>query len=331
MIKHYAIIHKADEKSPRLVRVLSERGADLVGLDQKFPHLDREKVSFSSKEIIQDLGPSPLPGKISGISTSDLYRNLAVELASGSTLFVFKKLPCEVDVFKEQALKSSKRLAVRFKRSGLSTLNSKEFIFEFRTLSKNVPFKYVKSTSKHPERIQVDVESLDGLEENLMRGVLLHVWEKLTTEFNKLGAAWARSYLRSIANEVVSHEECERLLEVLSEGISAGNITSLRELIGQLEAEDTVKVKYIASAIKRSHSLGSKDINLIIRGEDLDLIRNIWPTLSIVYFDKKPEVSEASLRSTEMFFVESMANFIIGNKLPEKIEKLCSSTLRYIQ
>ena len=103
--KDYVVVNCAeDETKPKykLIKVSSSNNGEVIGIDQKQPHIEREVVEVTSPKIILNLGQVPHPGVYLGLSTKSLYRR-SLESAIGTVHILCGIKKAEFEIFKESA------------------------------------------------------------------------------------------------------------------------------------------------------------------------------------------------------------------------------------
>lgn len=324
--KDYAVVNIAkDEDKPKLKLILikSSNNGEVIGIDQKQPHVEREVVQVDLPKVLLNLGQNPYPGSYLGLSTKNLYRRtLESELGPVHILCGIKK--SEFELFRESAA----RFKTWLTKNKLDFILNDELTLEIVSdTGKYAGLYYAKSKKLPIPKIALNYEKLftDGvnLDYVLAHEYGHHIDYTYINEHDKARSSWVSLFKDSTEAPLVEKKFIAECLEI----VVASDVNCLRDVVSELEADNVPLFKHICKWIVKNRKLKLQDIDSLLKDKDYDSVKEIWPKQAIAYSNLKPLVSEYACVSSRELLAESFAFKVEGKKLPERVESLLDKSL----
>lgn len=310
-----------------LFKVTGKTNNQVTGVVEKDCHFAnlRSTVEVSTKDIVVNLGPTPVPGKVYGCDTSILHTGRKVHDNFGTIHFFYKP---EAELGKKLFAAFDKCAKV-LKQHGL------DFIIDPSTcVWEVIPFngeKYAglykrsKKPEVRPHTFQIRPEIMPFSEyPYVIYHELGHHLHKEYATGKKLNAAWIRAYNTSIKVEDIKRDKSQELLDML-----LGQEDMPSDFRSILSEEDTITYKWILRSISQRHSLSVKELDLLFEADFKDDIRALWPTRGVSKRDLEPIVTEYATKHVNELIAEAIAFRLVGKQLPKNVESLVDKTFSY--
>lgn len=307
------------EGKKQLVKVIDPSDkTKIIGLSQRMTrnaegeYEKRTKVDFKAKEIVVNLGKSPLPGKVYGVNIEPLFRKEDTNIC-GEILFF-------VDFDDKQVAKTKNALIKAYKELKAKNLLIFDATVEIRAAEGKYAGWY-KHLPKGPLDILCVKPNFDTMKDSDLRYVILHesahgIWYRGLSK--KSIAKWIQMYEKHMA---LSECDEDALKEFLDEIKDAG---SIRDYLKSAEEEQKLSVKAALKHIKAVHSINAQHLDSLLRqNEPID---EYWPSF-VEFSEKNFIISEYAATEPEEFFAEAFAYWITGKKLPKDVQKLLDISL----
>ena len=324
--KDYVIVNSAnDEEKPKykLVRVKSSNNGEIIGIDQRQPHIEREVVEVAAPKIILNLGQVPHPGVYLGLSTKNLYRRSS-ESALGTVHILCGIKKSEFDQFNEAAGRFRDWLI----KNKLDFVLNDDITLELAsTTGKYAGMYHTKSKKLANPKITFSYEKL--FEEGASIDYVIaheyghHIDFTYINEHDKARSSWVSLFKDSTEAPLVE----KKFIAECIERVVASDVNCLRDVITELEAEEVPLFKHICKWIVKNRKLKLQDVDSLLKNKDYDSVKEIWPKQAIAYSSLKPLVSEYACVSSRELLAESFAFKVGGKKLPSAVEELLDKSL----
>lgn len=318
-------IRQAEGFTLFLGRVNKRSGGIVEGYIEKQSHLKSKRALFEIpvKDIVLDLGEAPLPGKVYGFDTTNLYTNKVIEHDFFGQLHFFYKIKKEAG----QALMAAFDVAAkRLTKLGFTPMQDCVWLIQHPETSGKYAgfFKYSKNTEKAPHTLAIKPEILGTSE---MVYVIAHEFAHYVHSTMlvqpKINATWIRLFNTSIKVKTVKKEQSSSLLELLLEGEERP--TDFRS---GLDEEQRNSWNWIMRTIKQDHALAIDNLDTLFEAGEKEEIRRLWPVRTLHQKDLAPVISEYATVSYRETFAEAFAFHVVKKKLPEKVTALVEKSIQ---
>ena len=324
--KDYIVVNCAEDESKpkyKLVRVTSSNNGEVIGIDQKQPHVEREVVEVTYPKIILNLGQVPHPGVYLGLSTRNLYRR-SMESSIGTVHILCGIKKAEFEVFKESADRFKDWLV----KNRLDFMLRDDITLELAsTTGKYAGMYHTKSKKLVNPKITFSYEKLfeDGasIDYVIAHEFGHHLDFTYVNEHDKARSSWVSLFKDSTEAPLVE----KKFIHDCMERIVASDVNCLKDVMTELEAEEVPLFKHICKWIVKNRKLKTQDVDSLLKDKDYDSVREIWPKQAIAYSNLKPLVSEYACVSSRELLAEAFAFKVCGKKLPPSVESLLDKSL----
>lgn len=300
--------------SNRDLRVLLETGCHLPDT--------RQILDIERETIILNLGKSPRPGYVYGVSTNDLYVKTKQHDIVGDVHFFYKPTR---EVF-SSLWKSFNIAERRLKKHGLGSLLTDDI--NWQIYSKESGGKYAGFYSNHGDTktISIHPEKMTAPEFPYVIAHELghHFHFTYLYDSPPLNGAWIKLYTKSIKVTPVSKKDCNRIQQLFY--LSDMTVQEFKKSLE--DPGDQRSFAKICSWIKTNHQLDTKAINLLLGSNNWDSIKEMWPT-QVSQKELAPVVSQYATTKWTELFAEAFAFYITGIALPKEVTRLIERSISY--
>lgn len=301
-----------------LIKVKEIDGKNISGLNQKMKrgadgqYEKRLTVAVRRKDVLLNLGPAPMPGKVYGVNIEPLYRK--VETNTCGTILFF------VDMDDKKVELTKKALIRTFKKLKKKRLGGLSVEIEIRKAEGKYA-GYYHFMPKSPTDELCIKPNFDMMTPADLEYVIAHeyahgIWYRMMRPDNI--AKWIALYDKHMLPTKVEQDE---LADIYAELESHG---SMRDFMKSCDEETLPVVKACLKAIKSVHGVDRKHLDMLLRhGHSIE---EYWPT-QVEYSDRGVIVSEYARKNPEEFFAEAFAFWFAGKNLPKEVSKLLIRSL----
>lgn len=317
--KDYIVVEVKPGKN-RLAKVKSADD-DIINVvytkDQHVQEL-RQSEEVQRANVIINLGPEPKPGSVYGCSTESLYHGSTDHDDFGKIYWMYKP---EKQVVK--SLNSAFNIVLKkLKKFGLEDLAQDELIWEAHPYYKQKWAGMYMHAKEGRSRILIRPEhSPADSYPYILAHELGHRIHRQWLQNSNVEARWIKLYNTSIQVTPVDPALCRDMMKKLSPEFT------LKDLKNSLEDDDEKNaLRLILRNIKTNHGLTPHEINLLLKAEEVDEVKEVWPE----HVDIKalaPVISEYATTNYAETIAEAIAFHLTGVSLPKSVVKLTEKTL----
>lgn len=291
-------VHTEDKSYKAILEKDKLSGGDLVPVD------------FKARDVLTNLGKSPKPGKVYGVSVEPLHKQITSKFWGEVRLYL------SLNDEQQEALKHE--LSVAAKRFRELNLNVLKLEVEIRQrVGKRAGFYKLRPKSETDIFCVKPEPNMEGIQYVIAHEYGHGIWGRCLG--NKMKFRWIEAYHNLVTLNEVSQKRLARILEDIQ---GAGSVA---DYLKDCEDKDTLVVKSCLKHIKNIHGLDKRHLETALRaGEKLD---NYWPTF-IELSEKEQLLTEYAKSDPEEFFAEAFALWFTGKKLPKSVESLRDLTMR---
>lgn len=319
-------------KKFRAIKALVPNASKLSGfLESERKGQNVEKVTIPVKNIVLDLGPNPLPGKVYGIDLVNRYRKTLIHPFWGNVCVY-----TEIDKAQLKLVHSSlERTAKKIERMGVESYVD---LCDTHLIAKQGKwagrYKHNGNHNKDiPHVIQYAPECAD-MEPKAMDYLVYHEFGHLL-RYNgvlgkKLRGKWTEEFIRSIASFEITEGNLRKLFRFMEENVDTDATLSqvFREFVSDDE-DHKLWVRGLLRWFKEVHHLNPKDLSVLWATQDLSHFKKLWPNKAVDSSKLAPVVSEYATTNVEELFAESFSFYCTGRKLPNRIVELVERSISY--
>ena len=301
-----------------LIKVKEVEGKNVTGIAQQMKRTadgkyeKRPSITVKTRDIVVNLGATPLPGKVYGVNIEPLYKKVDTNTC-GQILFF-------VDMDDAHTKKTKNALIKVFKKMKAKRLAGVPCEIEVRRPEGKYAGWY-HFLPKAENDVLCIKPNFDMMTPADMEYIISHeyahgVWFRMLRQDNI--AAWIELYDQHMALASASEED---LKEILEEAVGEGSIRAYMKACD----EDTLPiVKACLRQIRSLHGVDRKHLDVLLRSGRS--IEEYWPTY-VEFFDRNVIVSEYAQKSPEEFFAEAFSFWFTGKSLPKEVRKLLERSL----
>jgi hypothetical protein len=320
-------------KKPELVRVASKPSEDgtFQGKPEKGIHLTNSTSTYTTSDVILELGRNPKPGRVYGYDLSKIFRETKQHDAFGDLhYFTVPSEKANGDFLKgldrSADLLSKKGLGFLFKKSRVS--------IEITPKNGKYAGMYIhsKPDSEKPPRVQFSVtdDVLNTASIASYTYVVLHEYAhvldfQFLNRSKVINTAWINMYCHSIGPRQVPKDQCAKLLEfcLTHEGKAL-------DMYGHWDEETMGQFRLILKWIREIKSITHQDVFSLIESKTDNsrlTLETIWPTVNIDSKKLKPIVTDYACKNRRELFAESVSHYLLDKKLPKNISTMVERSL----
>lgn len=329
----FLVVSPEDPKSKKylLIRITEVHGSTIEGWDETHRKgLNAQKVTIKTNQVVTSLGPNPPPGKVYGIDLVNRFRKKLEHPFWGNVL-VYTPIDNAVAKLVKNSLD---RTAKKIDKMGLAPFT--EFI-DTHLVAKQGKWAGMYTHSKDPDKassyIQYAPECAD-MNADMMDYLVFHEFGHCV-RFNgvrgkKVRLKWMLEYNRSIDPIEISLPQVNKMFKYLENyaDSEAGLGAVFREFINE-EEEHKLWVRGLMRWFQEVHHLAPKDLSIIWDGQDLQALKDLWPTKAIDSSKLAPVLTEYATKNVEELFAECFAFYCQGKKMPARLESLIEKSIQY--
>jgi hypothetical protein len=291
-------------------------------------YAEERTIEITKKDILVRLGPNPKPGKVYGVDVANVYRKSISQEFWGMLHFFVKP---------EKEVMNRLKVGLDFTANKLDKMGLREYTTRFQTEIRAPKGKYAGMYLHRPDNKSL-VWFAPGKSEDqkTMNYIIFHEFGHVL-RFNGLNrvkarAKWQRLFQQSIAPIVVSKKYLGGLLAHVKDSAEAeASLGSIIKDFQKDEDETAAYLKALSRWFRQVHHVGPRDLQVLWEANDLETIESLWPQSSIDTSKLSPIITEYACKSTEEFFAESFAYYMMGMKLPAHVERLLEKSLTLIK
>lgn len=324
----YILAESPEYKEAVLMKASGSRDGVVSGVLVKFQNIPelRTVLDVQAQNVILNLGPTPMRGKVYGHDVSNLYRGSVDHEHFGRLCFMYKPDP----ETKKSIVRGFNLAYKKLQKFGLEQLARDNIVWEINPPGKEkyagmyIPAK-TKAKVQVPARIMIRPEILTAPEfPYVVLHELGHHLHSTYMRSPKLEAAWIKLFNTSIKVVPVSRADCEQMLESLVAGEERPS--AFRK---SLEEDQQLMFRWIIRHISQNHSVTIRELDHLFEGEELDEIRQLWPQKAVPTKELDPIISEYATKSYRETLAEAFAMHLTGTQFPKHIIKLTERTIAY--
>jgi hypothetical protein len=325
MNNHYVVARIPTETGPKLTfgKVVANAASTFDIRVERNCHIKATTETVARSNLVLDLGPTPMPGKVYGFDTTSLFYRGMDHYYFGPIQWMYKPKKAVGEALVKALDRAATILTKRgFKDAPGNTLwevHPKEAAGKWAGW-----YKMSKNPERAPDLLAIKPESL--LAQDSLLYVILHEYAHLIhlrgATGVKLNARWIRLFNTSIRQTTITKEKSAALYERL-----IGGQEKPSELKGQLEEDDKLAYTWILRVIKADHSISVSELDCLFEAEEFDELKSIWPKRTLNKRELAPIVSEYATTNVKELIAESIAFHLMGKKLPQGIANLVEKTL----
>lgn len=301
-----------------LMKVKEIAGKEISGLNQKMKrgadgqYEKRMTMTVRRRDVLLNLGQSPMPGKVYGVNIEPMYRKIETNTC-GTVLFF-------VDFDDKKIEKTKKALVRTFKKLKKKRLGGLSVEIEIRKAEGKYA-GYYHFLPKSGVDVLCIKPNFEMMSDSDLEYVIAHeyahgIWYRMMRPDNI--AKWIALYDKHMLPTRIEEDE---LKDVYAEMESSG---SFREYQRSCDEDTKPVLKAVLKSIRATHGVDRKHLDLLIRhGHSIE---EYWPT-QVEFTDRGVIVSEYARKSPEEFFAEAFAFWFAGKNLPKEVSKLLVKSL----
>lgn len=320
--------HKQEKSKKHLFKAREVDKKDVTGIYEHLRHIPklRQTATISMKDVVINLGPDPMVGKVYGAEVGERYQG-AIDHEHFGQLHLFYKI--EKDVKKDLMLACDKVYKILRKLGIDFILNDVIWEIVPRTGGKWAGMHiYSRKGDEVMNRIKLQLETEPASEYvYLLMHELGHQLHKNFVTGKKLNARWIKLYNTSIKPQNIKKEVSSQLLENLLAGEDLPS--DYRRLLPE---EDQLAYKWVLRNIAQTYGISVNELDILFEAEEKDDIRKIWPTRTISHKELEPVISEYACKSYKETFAEAFAlAYTKRNResLPDNVIRLLEKSISY--
>lgn len=304
--KKQNLLGKVEKLNPLLVRLQPD----------VFGRLSTTEVS--RKSILCGLGQTPNAGKVYGVELTNIYRTTVEVDKFGKLLFYYAP---EKPV--RRALKAAFRIAAKqLEAQKLYSIFDGQVIYSIK--HSHCPGLFTASDNEEvPSHIDLDPEAttIDDLPH-----VILH--EMGHYYFNLLDDDWQFKWVQLYTTFVKMDKFSVKEMKALKENFVHSGM-SFFEFQKTLDDPELTYFKMVHKHLCRAFKLRPKQLDPFYEA-DQEAVLAKWPSSSCKVEYETP-VSQYASKSYHELFAESFSFYLLGIKLPEKVNSLMKKTISVLR
>jgi len=309
---HYVILWVQDKK--KLGQVVKKDTDYLqVVLEEGRPDPEtRQELTIEPADVILNLGPEPVHGSVHGCKVEPWHQT--VDSDFWGQIHFFRKLCKEDKAELKKGMHAAQKALKKHRLSAFLPLDVEvrpaqgKYSGRYKYRQKGTDTLTLNPKDFHPASVPhlVTHESAHG------------VWFRMVPQHLK--AKWVQLYHAYTELTASTPQE----IATLREELERSNMT-----VGQFKKASgmTDMLKECLDYVKRKHGLTVQHVDILLDSDES--VAKYWPK-TIQLFDIDIPVTDYSKESPEEFFAESLAMYLLGTKLPSRIEKAIRQTLQKV-
>lgn len=278
----------------------------------------REFEDVKVEQVILNLGPTPKPGSVYGCSTESLFQATTDHSDFGKLYWMYKPEPQVV-----KSVHTAFNIVLKkLKKYGLEDLAQDEVVWECHPYFKQKWAGMYMHAKEGRSRILVRPEhSPADSYPYILAHEIGHRIHRQWLQHSGTEAKWVKLYNTSIQVSPIDPALCKSMVKRLSPDFR------LKDLKKSLDDDDEkLALKNILRTIKTNHGLTPHELDLLLKADEVDEVRDLWPE----HIDVKalaPVISEYATVNYAETIAEAIAMHLTGIQLPKSVVKLTERTL----
>lgn len=322
---------KSQSKKYTLLKATAITGSTITGwVESERKGLDVAKADIKTSRVIASLGPKPAPGKVYGLDLTNRFRKLLQHDFWGNVL-VFTHLDnAQLKLMQRSLYRTAKKIEKMGLESYVDFVDTHLCAKQGKWAGY---YKHSKDVEAHRSVIAYAPECAE-LQPDMMDYIVYHefghaVWYN-GIKGKKIQLKWLMEYNRSIQPiEIALHDLKKTFKFIESHADGEASLASvLREFVNE-EEEHKLWVRGILRWFHEVHHLAPRDLATIWEGQNLDVLRKLWPSKAIDSSKLAPVVTEYACLNVRELFAESFAFHCQGKTLPPRITQLIANSIQY--
>lgn len=293
----------------------------LMVLLEKDCHIEKQTAEVMKKDIVVNLGQDPSPGEVYGIDVTNLHRKSLSVDSAGVDVHLFHKF----DEKNESAIiKSLSKARRNLGKHGLDFVMDGSLPLFYEILNKHNKYAGMFRRGKKFSRVQLLYnKDHEDFNEYVFLHELSHAIDSYLLNSAEIQAHWVRLYIRTIKPTSIELSEVRKMFGSLKK------CTSISDWKKGFEEEDRGKPGLVLRAIKQAHGVRPREVDALLRGDDLESVKALWPSEDVRSSDLAPLVSEYACTNVRETIAESLSMYMLGKKLPKSVVQLAEDSIQY--
>lgn len=316
------IVFYDDKRRKKLMQVQNvERNTVYGTLDANRAYEPRNG-QCQTKDIICNLGPHPAPGSSYGVNIEPYFRTL--RHPDWGDIHLFTRITKDQGNAIMQGLARSFTDLKKAKLDGL--IEAGNLVIELRPpKAKNRGMYYYRQRGQNAEdRMMLRVQEFQ--EPDLYREVANHemghalTWRGMT---RKMQSRWVRLYEEFCQFTEHDANDVKRMGHRFLKGIS-----TVKAFRSTLEDEEAVLFDTCLSQIAADYRLTAKDIDLLIESENIDMVKQLWPTGELRYSEFEEALGDYATKKWTEFLAEAFRLHFTKTEIPQRVKELMEKSIK---
>ena len=317
-----------------VVRVKKVLDESVLGTLIRDSHKRDQSVEIQLRDVVANLGETPPPIKIAGTDLEEYFPFETEHKQFGQLWWSFD--PADNEDAVKRVHRSFSATYEWLKANGLEDITQLPIHYEIGHKVQKMMGCYWNSgggrlaKKEGVLRFNPNHPEAENVESTVGRGYLTsheiaHVIDtELLFDKPKHRARWIDLYQETVSPLEIPAETCDALLEKM---LVCESLKDFRAAI-KGEEDDKEAVKAIFEHIHKTHNLGAYDVETLMRAGQAGSIREVWPQPNhTIVLERKPIISDYSLKNVRELFAESLSYGACGKKLPKKVTELSERAL----
>lgn len=318
----YLVVKTEDDKSTRysLCQALKPLTEDvlLVKLQQGIHYMMRT-AEISKENIVVNLGQDPKKGFVYGCDLENLYRKTNSD--TGIDLHFFVKTDAATEKKAVEGMVKAQKILSKQK---LDKVLEYPVIYEIWQKKSKWAGSFTPGKDNSKIRLFVKYGQVD-FSDYIFLHEMAHAMDYYDLRDDELQAKWTRLYISSIKPSKIALAEARSMYKTLktSDSLSSWKAT--------FDEDTKPKVNLIVKHIKQSHGIGAPELNALLKVQDFESIKSLWPNEDILSSELAPVITEYATKNLKECIAEGISLYLYGTKLPKSVTSLVEQTLALVR
>lgn len=301
------LLGKIEKLNPLLVRLQPNAYGEL------------HSAEVPQNAILCSVGQNPKVGSVYGVDLTNVYRK-SVEIEKFGRLLYFYAPEKSV----RKALKHAFEIvATKLESEKLYSIFDEQVIYSVKRMKNAGLFTDCDETNSVPYHIDINPEACT-IED--LPYVFLH--EIGHYHFNKLDSDWQVKWVKLFSSYVRMERFTVKEMKNLRESFANSGL-SFADFKKEIDESDQVYFKSVVQHLCRCFKMTAKQLEILYE-EDPETVLSKFPS-TCTKTDYETPVSEYATKNYSELFAESFAFYLLGYKLPEKVNTLTKKTISVLQ
>lgn len=320
-IKDDYVVFRDEKQRKRLMQVQSQDRGRIHGTLDANRAYDPQNAQCALKDIIANLGPNPMAGSAYGVNVEPYYRTL--QHPQWGDVHLYARLPKETWAAISAGLTRSYNDLRKAKLDGL--IEAGNLCIEIRPAKgQNRGMYYYRQRGKvASDRMLLRVQEMQ--EPDLYRELINHemghalTWRGMT---RKMQSRWIRLYEEFCQFTEHDADDVKRMGARFLK-----STTSVKGFRATLEDEDALLFDTCLGQISSDYRLSARDIDLLIEAENVELVKQMWPTGQLRYSEFEEALGDYATKNWKEFLAEAFRLRFTRTEFPERIRELINKSI----